>query len=102
MGDVVGFLGHNGNGKTTTIKMITELLQPDEIASAFITYLDAEFDRSCIDDPKPVWVLPDDALPVSSLDFYSLGRNSRSTHTRINLGLCQLAKSQIFWTPGNR
>ena len=39
-----------------------------DIAYAFFTYPDAEFDQSCVESLKPVWVLPDDVLPSLGLE----------------------------------
>lgn len=35
-----------------------------DIANAFVTYPDVEFDRSCVEDLKPNYVLPGDDLPL--------------------------------------
>ena len=46
-GDVFGFIGPNGSGKTTTMRMIATLLQPD-YGEAYVC------DRSIYDDPAEI------------------------------------------------
>ncbi len=75
-GRIFGFLGANGSGKTTTVRMLTTLLRPTE-GSATVDGLDVEKDASKVRARVGV------ALQDASLDLIMTGREMLALQARL-------------------
>lgn len=75
-GGVFGFLGANGSGKTTTVRMLTTLLRPTG-GRARVDGLDVERDASAVRDRIGV------ALQDASLDDLQTGRELLTLQARL-------------------
>ena len=75
-GSIFGFLGANGSGKTTTVRMLTTLLRPTE-GSASVDGLDVEKDASKVRARIGV------ALQEASLDLVMTGRETLALQARL-------------------
>ena len=75
-GQVFGFLGANGSGKTTTIRMLTTLLRPTE-GRAFVDGLDVQ--REAADVRRRIGV----ALQEAGLDDLQTGRELLTLQGRL-------------------
>ena len=72
-GEIFGFLGANGAGKTTAMKMLTGLLSPssgEAKVSGFDVYTDAEKIKKRIGYMSQKFSLYDDLTPEENIRFY--------------------------------
>ena len=84
-GDILGIVGPNGTGKTTTLKLITDKLQPDEGSVVIgetveLCYVDQE--RESLDPNKTVWEEISDGQDILKLGKVEV--NSRSYVAKFN------------------
>ncbi len=75
-GRIFGFLGANGSGKTTTVRMLTTLLRPTE-GSATVDGLDV------VKDASKVRACVGVALQDASLDMVMTGRETLALQSRL-------------------
>lgn len=72
-GDIFGFLGANGAGKTTAMKMLTGLLSPssgDAKVSGYDVYSESELIKKNIGYMSQKFSLYDDLTPEENIRFY--------------------------------
>ena len=87
-GRVFGFLGANGSGKTTTIRMLTTLLRPTE-GRAFVDGLDVQ--REATEVRRRIGV----ALQEAGLDDLQTGRELLTLQGRLQA--CPAPRSRRAW-----
>jgi ABC-2 type transport system ATP-binding protein len=75
-GQIFGFLGANGSGKTTTVRMLTTLLRPTE-GRAMVDGLDVQKEASTVRSRVGV------ALQDASLDVIMTGRETLTLQARL-------------------
>ncbi len=100
-GDVLGFLGPNGSGKTTTMRMITGFLTPSA-GTAVVCGFDVQENPVAV--KERVGYLPEgaplygDMTPASFLDFIASvrGLNGAEKQKRIDEAVDRLSLSEIL------
>src|ERR1043165_1496558 len=72
-GEVIGYLGPNGSGKTTTIRMLLGLLEPPEgeaLGLGFDAFKQSEQARAPAGYRRQKFAINDDLTVLESLTFY--------------------------------
>jgi len=106
-GEVVGFLGPNGSGKTTTMRLITSYYTPDS-GTILIAGVDNQQDdkttRSRIGYLPENNPLYEDMLVTEYLDFVSDLRGLSPTERRSNIdrAVAETGLAEVFYLPINR
>ena len=103
-GEVVGFLGPNGTGKTTTMRMITGTLQPDEGEILFDGVPIAE---QLTEAKRRVGYLPEanplyeDLLVAEYLDYVAelRGLSPAETRSSVSDAVDETGISEVFYRP---
>ena len=104
-GEVVGFLGHNGAGKSTTMKMLTGFLEPDG-GEIFIEGIDLK--TKPLEAKKSIGYLPEGAPSYSDMEvseFLSfVGKmrglnNNGSLNTRLSDMAEQINLKEVWHKP---
>ena len=103
-GDVLGFLGPNGSGKTTTMRMITGFLPPSS-GTAVVSGFDVQVNP--VEVKKRIGYLPEgaplygDMTPAAFLDFIASARgmSGAGKQKSIDNAVDRLALSEIFNQP---
>jgi ABC-2 type transport system ATP-binding protein len=108
-GEVFGFLGANGAGKTTAIKMLTGLLAPSSgnaSVAGFDVFTESEAIKRSIGYMSQRFSLYDDLTPWENIRFfggiYGLGRRAISEKGRSlidTLGLSSVASKRLAALP---
>lgn len=93
-GEVVGYLGPNGSGKTTTIRMLLGLLEPDEgkaTVLGFDAFKQSEQVRAQAGYMSQKFAIYDDLTVLENLTFYGgvygITDKARISHTLELVGL---------------
>lgn len=84
-GDVFGFIGPNGSGKTTTMRMIATLLNPD-YGEAYVCgksiYTDAQEIRRLVGFMPDFFGVYDDMTVIEYLEFFAAAYRVNGPHRR--------------------
>jgi ABC-2 type transport system ATP-binding protein len=96
-GEVLGYLGPNGSGKTTTIRMLLGLLQPSDGSARVLGYdirAEAELIRPLVGYMSQKFALYDELTMRENLDFYAgvynVPRRARTDRVREVIELLHL------------